>query len=70
MPDYKRRKSFFLAQWQAKIYNIQFIADNPLLPETKEMEFLLYVNGNIQKLKVAFKPYQSIMLKKSIQMNH
>ena len=53
----------FLAQWQAKNLQYPVYSGQSLATETKEMEFLLYVNGNIQKLKVAFKPYQSIMLK-------
>jgi len=53
----------FLAQWHAKNLQYPVYSGQSLATETKSMEFLLHVNGKSQKINVAFKPYQSVMLK-------
>jgi hypothetical protein len=55
-------KYLFLAQWASKNLQYPVYSGQSLVSESKTMEFGLYVNGKSQKIKVEFKPYQSVML--------
>lgn len=55
-------KYLFLAQWPSKNLQYPVYSGQSIATETKTMEFTLHVNGKQKKIKVEFKPYQSVML--------
>ncbi|MBK9221826.1 MAG: hypothetical protein IPO16_06840 [Saprospiraceae bacterium] len=56
-------KYLFLAQWASKNLQYPIYSGQSFISESKTMEFTVHVNGKTQKVKVEFKPYQSVMLK-------
>ncbi|MEP7197350.1 MAG: glycosyl hydrolase [Saprospiraceae bacterium] len=69
LPDYCCRttkdgtKYLFLAQWVSKNLQYPVYSGQSISSESKTMEFILNTNGKSQKIKVEFKPYQSVVLK-------
>ena len=68
LPEYWCRTSkngtkyLFLAQWPSKNLQYPVYSGQSFATESKTMEFALHVNGKNKKIKVEFKPYQSVML--------
>jgi len=56
-------KYIFLSQWPAKNLQYPVYCGQSFTTETKTMEFTIHSNGISKKVKVEFKPYQSVMLK-------
>lgn len=53
----------FLAQWPSKNLQYPVYSGQSLATESIHSEFKLSLNGKTQKLKIEFKPYQSVLLK-------
>ncbi|MEO6190053.1 MAG: hypothetical protein ABIO44_06490, partial [Saprospiraceae bacterium] len=55
-------KYLFLAQWASKNLQYPIYSGQSLVSKSKTMEFTLNIVGKNQKIKVEFKPYQSVIL--------
>lgn len=68
LPDYWCRttndgtKYLFLAQWPSKNLQYPVYSGQSISTESKTMDFQISANGKTQKIKIEFKPYQSVML--------